>query len=72
MNRVILGALVGAVPEVLIDGVITHHQVNPGGEESGLAESGVDAGDLFHQAQSHALEKSDVLGPWSGGILSHC
>ncbi len=34
-NRVILGALVGAVPEVLIDGVITHHQINPGGEESG-------------------------------------
>ena len=34
-NRVILGALIGAVPEVLIDGIITHHQVSPGGEESG-------------------------------------
>lgn len=34
-NRVIIGALVGGVPEVLIDGIITHHQVTPGGETSG-------------------------------------
>lgn len=31
-NRVIIGALVGGMPEVLIDGIITHHQVNPGSE----------------------------------------
>lgn len=31
-NRVIIGALVGGIPEVLIDGIITHHQVDPGNE----------------------------------------
>jgi hypothetical protein len=35
-HRVILGLLVGAVPEVLIDGVITHQQFTPG-EEPGSA-----------------------------------
>jgi hypothetical protein len=28
-NRVIIGVLMGAVPEVLIDGIITHHQITP-------------------------------------------
>jgi hypothetical protein len=31
-QRVIIGLLVGAVPEVLIDGVVTHEQVTPGAE----------------------------------------
>jgi hypothetical protein len=29
-TRVIVGVLLGATPEVLIDGIITHHQVSPG------------------------------------------
>jgi len=32
MRRVVIGALMGASPEVLIDGIVTHHQVVPSGE----------------------------------------
>src|SRR5262245_40211392 len=32
MKRIVIGVLFGAVPEVLIDGVITHHQFNPGSQ----------------------------------------
>src|SRR5258705_9696779 len=32
MKRVIIGVVMGAFPEVLIDGVITHHQFNPGNQ----------------------------------------
>src|ERR687890_749895 len=28
-NRVVIGVVLGAVPEVLIDGIIAHHQVAP-------------------------------------------
>ncbi|MEM6398652.1 MAG: hypothetical protein AAF757_00245 [Cyanobacteria bacterium P01_D01_bin.116] len=28
-SRVIIGVVLGVVPEILIDGVITHHQINP-------------------------------------------
>ncbi len=31
-NRVVVGVLMGAIPEVLIDGIITHHQVAPSNE----------------------------------------
>jgi hypothetical protein len=31
-NRVIIGVLLGVTPEVLIDGIITHHQVTPSNE----------------------------------------
>ncbi len=31
-NRVIVGVLIGALPEVLIDGIITHQQVQPGSQ----------------------------------------
>lgn len=31
-NRVIIGVLLGAAPEVLIDGIITHHQLAPSSE----------------------------------------
>jgi len=34
-NRVMLGVLLGAVPEILIDGVVTHFQIDPGNEEQG-------------------------------------
>lgn len=29
-NRVVIGVVLGVLPEVLIDGIITHHQVEPG------------------------------------------
>jgi hypothetical protein len=32
MRRVVIGVLMGASPEVLVDGVVTHHQVVPGSE----------------------------------------
>ena len=32
LRRVVIGVLMGASPEVLIDGVVTHHQVVPSGE----------------------------------------
>ena len=32
MSRVIIGVLMGVVPEVLLDGVITHHQLQPSNE----------------------------------------
>lgn len=32
MNRVVVGVLMGVMPEVLIDGVITHHQFAPSNE----------------------------------------
>jgi hypothetical protein len=32
-NRVIIGVVLGVMPEVLIDGIITHHQLEPGTEE---------------------------------------
>lgn len=34
-TRVIIGVILGIMPEVLIDGVITHHQVKVGGGSSG-------------------------------------
>ena len=34
-NRVVIGVVLGIMPEVLIDGVITHHQVKVGGGASG-------------------------------------
>jgi hypothetical protein len=35
MTRVVIGVLMGARPEVLIDGVITHHQLAPSNEPGG-------------------------------------
>jgi len=32
-NRVIIGVVLGVLPEVLIDGIITHHQLDPGTQE---------------------------------------
>jgi hypothetical protein len=34
-NRVIIGVLIGALPEVLIDGIITHQQLQPSNEPGG-------------------------------------
>ena len=43
-NRVVIGVLMGAMPEVLIDGIITHHQVTPSNEpgQSTLTVTGKD------------------------------
>src|SRR5712691_13524194 len=43
-NRVVIGVLLGALPQVLIDGVITHHQVAPSEEpgKSALTVTGKD------------------------------
>lgn len=32
MKRIVIAVLLGATPEVLIDGVVTHHQFNPGNQ----------------------------------------
>ncbi len=44
-TRVIIGVIIGAVPQVLIDGVITHHQINPS-EEPGTSTLTVTGRDL--------------------------
>ncbi|MCA1553166.1 MAG: hypothetical protein LC737_02180, partial [Chloroflexi bacterium] len=48
-TRVVLGVLIGAVPEVLIDGVITHHQVAPSNEpgQSTLTVTGKDVSQML-------------------------
>jgi len=45
MKRVVIGVLMGALPEVLIDGVVTHHQIVPSGEP-GLSTMTVTGKDL--------------------------
>jgi len=45
MKRVVIGVAFGIVPEVLIDGVITHHQIQPS-NEPGLATLTVSGRDL--------------------------
>src|SRR5262249_33240516 len=45
MTRVVVGVLVGAVPEILIDGVITRHDLQPS-EEPGKSTLTVTGSDL--------------------------
>jgi hypothetical protein len=49
MRRVVIGVLFGAMPEVLIDGVVTRHELSPGDEPgtSTLTVSGRDLSQLF-------------------------
>ncbi len=49
LRRVVLGVLFGAMPEVLIDGVVTRHELSPGDEPgtSTLTVSGRDLSQLF-------------------------
>jgi len=49
LRRVVLGVLFGALPEVLIDGVVTRHELSPGDEPgtSTLTVSGRDLSQLF-------------------------
>ncbi|MGH9849952.1 MAG: hypothetical protein ACREBD_08840, partial [Blastocatellia bacterium] len=57
-NRVVIGVLIGALPEVLIDGVITDHQVVPSNRpgESSLVVTGEDISlmlDLEEKSETH-------------------
>ncbi|HEX8558112.1 MAG TPA: hypothetical protein VF668_08430 [Pyrinomonadaceae bacterium] len=65
-NRVVVGVLMGAAPEVLIDGVITHHQVTPSNEpgRSTLTVTGRDVSvmlDLEERNQSYANQPDFVI-----------
>ena len=33
-NRVVIGVMLGVIPHILIDGIITHHQLSPGDKDS--------------------------------------
>src|SRR5689334_6290429 len=48
-KRVVLGVLFGALPEVLIDGVVTHHQFTPSAEPGAtrLTVSGRDVSQML-------------------------
>jgi hypothetical protein len=56
MTRVIVGVLFGAVPEVLIDGVVTHTQFHPGSApgEATLSVSGHDLTTLMDLEEKNA------------------
>ena len=58
-SRVIIGVLMGVVPEVLIDGIITHHEITPSGEpgQSTLTVSGRDVSVMLD------LEEKDEAYP---------
>ena len=45
-SRVIVGVVAGVVPEVLIDGIISHHQLEPAGEDGAGARLTVTGSDL--------------------------
>ena len=55
-NRVIVGVLMGAMPEVLIDGIITHHQVTPSNEpgKSTLTVTGKDVSIMLDLKEKNA------------------
>jgi hypothetical protein len=56
MKRVIVGVLIGAVPEVLIDGIITHHQFQPSNEpgQSTLTVMGKDVSVMLGLEEKNA------------------
>jgi len=56
MKRVIVGVLFGAVPEVLIDGIITHHQFQPSNEpgQSTLTVTGKDVSVMLDLKEKNA------------------
>lgn len=80
MKRVVIGVLFGALPEVLIDGVITHHQFNPGNQpgQASLTVMGRDLTTLMNLEEKNAefpnqpdfLIASRVIGGYAKyGIL---
>jgi hypothetical protein len=56
MKRVIVSVLLGAVPEVLIDGIITHHQFQPSNEpgQSTLTVTGKDVSTMLDLKERNA------------------
>lgn len=65
-NRVIIGVLLGVTPEVLIDGIITRHQVNPSNDpgKSTLVVSGTDISvmlDLEEKSDGHANQPDFLI-----------
>src|SRR5690242_5152269 len=65
--RVIIGVLIGVLPQVLIDGIITNHQVSPGTKpgEGRLVVTGEDISlklDLDERKESYANQSdSDIV-----------
>ena len=65
-NRVIIGVLLGVTPEVLIDGIITRHQLSPSNDpgESTLTVSGADISvmlDLEEKSEGHANQPDFLI-----------
>lgn len=65
-NRVVVGVQVGAMPEVLIDGIITHHQVTPSNEpgRSTLTVTGKDVSvmlDLKEKNEPYPNQTDSVI-----------
>ena len=65
-NRVVVGVLMGAAPEVLIDGIITHHQVTPSNEpgRSTLTVTGKDVSvmlDLEEKNERYPNQTDSVI-----------
>ena len=61
-TRVVIGVILGAIPEVLIDGIITHHQVAPSNDPgmSTLTVTGTDVSimlDLEEKNQKYENKK---------------
>lgn len=56
MNRAVIGVMMGAMPEVLIDGVISHHQIAPSNEPGGstLTVSGKDISVMLDLEEKNA------------------
>lgn len=65
-NRVVVGVLMGAAPEVLIDGIITHHQVTPSNEpgRSTLTVTGKDVSlmlDLEEKNEQYPNQTDQII-----------
>ncbi len=65
-NRVIIGVLFGVTPEVLIDGIITRHQITPSSDpgKSTLTVSGADISvmlDLEEKSDGHANQPDFLI-----------
>jgi hypothetical protein len=65
-NRVILGVVINVLPQVLIDGIITHHQVMPGNQpgESRLVVTGEDI-----SLKLDLEEKSEIFPNQSDSVI---
>lgn len=66
MNRVVIGVLMGILPEVLIDGIVTHQQVNPSNDPgmSTLTVTGKDVSvmlDLKEKNESYPNQPDSVI-----------